>query len=107
MKKSKALIIPMLVIIIAIGFCFVLAFNYDKYKLDSRKFETTIELNGEVDLNELVIYDKITKRKFSVGEYSIVRCDDTSTVGKKVLIIEYKNQRYTINFTVKYKAEFI
>ena len=109
MRKKLLITIPLLLILFGGIFAISLAVlsNAKKYELRSEDFETTIAFNDEVDLNGIKIYDKDAKREISVGEFAIVRCDDTSSIGNKVLVVKYKDKEFTINFTVKYKVEFL
>ncbi|MBQ7880749.1 MAG: InlB B-repeat-containing protein, partial [Clostridia bacterium] len=107
MERRKSIIFLPIIFAVVVMTVLYFACSYNKYSLNKTEFETVIEYNGDVDLSDVVIYDKTSNKEISLGEYKVVSCDDTSTIGDKVLIIEYKEQQYKIHFTVKYKVEFV
>ncbi len=104
-RKLVAIFTTILFAVLSAGITF-LALNLNKYSLKSTEFNEIIALDDEVDLTNLIIYNKLTKDEIVAGEYEVIHCDDTTTIGSKTLIIKYKNKNYTVNFYVKYKVEF-
>ncbi len=107
MKRRKVAIASSIVFAIIMILGLALVLNFEKYELRTDKFDAVVEFKGEVNLSNLKIYDKISKRVVSVGEFVVVSCDATDTVGDKLLVIEYDDHKYYINFKVKYKVEFV
>ena len=106
MKKQKIIILTSIIVAILMVAGFALVLNRSKYVVDYDEFESVVEYNGELDLESLVIYDKNSKKEVKFGEYEVVSCGETNSVGEKVVVIKYNNKTYKVNFTVKYKIEF-
>ena len=77
--------------------------------VDYGAFSGVVEYNGEISIDELSLIKQDGKSTSTVEitPSMVVSCDDTTTVGKKTLVVEYANQTYTFEFFVKYKVEFL
>ncbi len=106
MKKIKLTTILSILITMLMVVCFACD-KIDEYTLNTNNFEAVVEYNGEVDISNIIIYDNQSQCEISSDEFEIISCDDTDTIGKKLLVIQYKNQTYSIPFEVKYKVEFV
>lgn len=106
MKKFKLTTILSILITMLMVVCFACD-KVEECTLNTDKFEAVVEYNGEVDISNITIYDPKSQCEISSDEFEIVTCDDTTTVGKKLLVIRYQNQTYSIPFVVKYKVEFV
>ncbi len=108
--KKRFVIIPAIMAItcaILVTIALVSIFGANKYKIDTKDMELTIEYNGELDLNDITIYNKLLNKEVLVDESMIVSCSSTDTIGRKVVVIRYRKQEFTIYFNVKYKVEFV
>ena len=108
MRKGK--ITTIICLSVTMIFVLSLVFLYqflNKYELDCKAFDATIELDGDVNVDDIKIYNSLTNKQINSDEYKIVKCDDTTTIGEKTLIIRYKDKNYTVHFSVKYKIEFL
>ena len=108
--KKKFVVISALTILTCVVFATIvtfMVFKNSKYSIDTKNFEMTIEYNGDLNLNDLTIYNKLLNREVLVEDFMVVSCDSTDTIGEKVLVIKYKDQEFTVKFNVKYKVDFM
>ncbi|MBR1984958.1 MAG: hypothetical protein IKA31_04370, partial [Clostridia bacterium] len=77
--------------------------------VDYGAFSGVVEYNGEISIDELSLIKQDGKSTSTVEitPSMVVSCDDTTTVGKKNLVVEYAGNTYTFEFFVKYKVEFL
>ena len=108
MKKAAKIGIP---IILAVLLCFLGSFLFKDatYEIDTSKFESTVAYQEEVDLSGLRIVQKRAGLEtfINVDESMVTECDPTSSVGDKSMTVTYNEQVFTVNFTVKYRVEFL
>ena len=112
-------VIGSLVILIALAVGLIYTFSNNRkpeISVDHDDFHSEIghdvpvlELNQKVDYSGIIITEKINGRTehIKVTEEMIVSCDDTSTPGKKHLVIRHKHEEITIEFYVMFRVEFI
>ena len=109
-EKLRATLIGLLiaaVILVAIGF--TNAAVEGTYAVDSKDFTTVIECGAEVSLEGLKIVDNRTLGLFKkdVSDDMIVSVSDTSTAGRKEIVISHGGKEYVIHFDVKYRVDFV
>ena len=117
-KLETGGILGILFVLIIIGGILIFAYNNQKPKItiNHDNFHPEIgydapilELNEKIDFSSIIITEKINGKteQIKVTEEMIVSCDDTTTPGKKHLVIKHKHKEITIEFYVKYKVEFV
>ena len=108
MKNAAKIGIP---IILAVLLCFLGSFLFKDatYEIDTSKFESTVAYQEEVDLSGLRIVQKRAGLEtfINVDESMVTECDPTSSVGDKSMTVTYNELVFTVNFTVKYRVEFL
>jgi hypothetical protein len=107
-KKALKIILPVIasMLLSTIGFLFI---KEADYRLDSTEFNTTVAYQEEVDLSGLQIVEILDEEKtyIPVDESMVTSCDSTSSVGEKSLKISYEDNEFEVNFTVKYRVQFL
>ena len=88
---------------VGLGF---LVFYANKYTINTDKFQMVIGVDEKVSLEGIEIKNKLTNSIVDTSELKVIKCDSTSTIGKKVLIVKHKKTQHDIYFDVKYKIEF-
>ena len=121
-KRKKLItggVIGSVVILIALAVGLIYTFSNNRkpeISVDHDDFHSEIghdvpvlELNQKVDYSGIIITEKINGRTehIKVTEEMIVSCYDTSTPGKKHLVIRHKHEEITIEFYVMFRVEFI
>ena len=109
-EKIKATLVGLLIAaVILVG---VMAANEiidGRYSVDSDEFDAVVEYGAEVSFEGLKIVDNRTLGiyRFNVDESMIVRVDDTTTAGRKEMVISHGGKEYVIHFDVKYRVDFV
>ena len=80
-----------------------------EYYIDYDSINNVVAYNSEISFDEIFItkLKGVEETKISITEDMVVSCDSTDSVGDKQLVVKYNNKKYTINFVVKYKVDFI
>ena len=80
-----------------------------EYYIDYDSINNVVVYNSEISFNEIFItkLEGVKETQISITEDMIVSCDSTDSVGAKKLVVKYKDKKYTIDFVVKYKVEFM
>ena len=118
-SKSKILItvgvIVSLVVLFAVALGLILSnrrpeitIEHDDFHYEVGHDVPVLEVNQKVDYSGIIITETINGKteQIKITEDMIVSCDDTSTPGKKHIVIKHKHEEFTIEFYVMYRVKF-
>ena len=111
-KKKISILILIIAIICAVVGSLLFFLGRDKvtYKIESTLVNSTVGYNSDLlAMHEMSIvkHDGKTNEIIEITPDMIVSGNLTNSVGDKQLVIEYKGITFVINFTVKYKVDFV
>ena len=109
-EKIKVTLIGLLIAaVVLVGVAAANEIVDGRYSVDSKEFATVVEYGSELSLEGLKLVDNRTLgiHKLSVDESMIVRVDDTTTAGRKEMVISHGGKEYVIHFDVKYRVDFV
>ena len=109
-EKLKATLIGVLIaLLILTGAVIAYIAVEGTHTVDTDNFVSVIECGKSVSLEEIEIVDNRTlgMHRIKLEESMIVRMDDTTTAGRKEMVISYGGKEYTVHFEVKYRVDFV
>ena len=79
------------------------------YELVADEFITEVAVDDDLNYDDIYIVESNTygSKNVPVTKDMIVEGDNTSTVGKKTLVIRYSKQEFVIEYIVKYRIKFM
>lgn len=79
-----------------------------RYAIDTDEFTSVVGYGEEVSIKGIKFVDNRTLGfyRFSAEDEMTVRVDETTSVGKKELVISHGGKEYVIHFEVKYRVDF-
>ena len=92
-----------------VGFGFINEAVSGRYAVDTEEFVAVVEYGDELSLKGIKLVDNRTLGfyRFEVDDEMIVKVDETTTAGKREVIISHGGKEYVVHFEVKYRVDFV
>ena len=92
-----------------VGFGFINEAVSGRYAVDTEEFVAVVKYGDELSLKGIKLVDNRTLGfyRFEVDDEMIVKVDDTTTAGKREVIISHGGKEYVVHFEVKYRVDFV
>ncbi len=111
MKKKKFIIICSAIVasLMLISLVLILTRRKPTYTLENVHFNQVVSYNGELDLDNLSIIKKQggKEERIVITPDMIVSGGETNSIGTRSVVIQYENQTFSVDITVKYRVEFV